>query len=76
MINQNPNITIDNLIDEIAKQVKNYPKEPIYLLEYESYYCHFEVFMNDILVFKQFSNLLKKYKEVWNIYTNKRCHNI
>ena len=30
MITQNPNITADNLVEEIAKQVKHYNYEPIY----------------------------------------------
>ena len=55
---QNPNITEDNIVDEITKEIKHYSKEPVYLLEYESYYCHVEVFVNNIPVFKQFSKPL------------------
>jgi len=35
-VNQNPNITADNLVEEIAKQVKHYPSERIYVVEYNS----------------------------------------
>ena len=49
-VNQNPNITADNLVEEIAKQVKNYPSERIYGLGYSNDNCYFDMFINDIKV--------------------------
>ncbi|PWN68009.1 hypothetical protein C1638_005285 [Chryseobacterium oncorhynchi] len=51
---QNPNITADNIVTEISKQVKNYPIEPNYGFRYENNQCYFEVFINDFPAFKQF----------------------
>jgi hypothetical protein len=53
---QNPNINANNIVDELSKQVKNFSSEPIYLFSYDKYYCHFEVYVNDILAFKNFKN--------------------
>lgn len=53
-IMQNQNITADNIVTEIAKQVKNYPIEPNYGFRYENSQCYFEVFINDFPAFKQF----------------------
>ena len=50
MITQNPNITADNLVEEIAKQVKNYPSERIYGIGYSNDNCYFDMFINDIKV--------------------------
>ena len=49
-VNQNPNITADNLVEEIAKQVKNYPSERIYGIDYSNDNCYFDMFINDIKV--------------------------
>ncbi|ATA83178.1 hypothetical protein [Capnocytophaga sputigena] len=49
-VNQNSNITADNLVEEIAKQVKHYPSERIYGLGYSNNNCYFDMFINDIKV--------------------------
>ena len=49
-VNQNPNITADNLVEEIAKQVKHYPSEKIYGIDYSNDNCYFDMFINDIKV--------------------------
>ena len=49
-VNQNPNITADNLVEEIAKQVKHYPSERIYGIGYSNDNCYFDMFINDIKV--------------------------
>ena len=49
-VNQNPNITADNLVEEIAKQVKNYPSERIYGIDYSNDNCYFEMFIDNIKV--------------------------
>jgi len=38
-VNQNPNITADNLVEEIAKQVVHYNYEPIYQVDFEFGHC-------------------------------------
>ena len=48
MINQNPTITAENIVDEIAKQVKHYPAEKIYKLNYTNQDCFFKLYINDI----------------------------
>ena len=50
MITQNPNITADNLVEEIAKQVKHYPSEKVYKIRYSNDNCYFDMFINDIKV--------------------------
>lgn len=55
MIAQNPNITANNIVEELNKQVKYYNSELIYMFSFESYFCHFEVFINDIPVYKKYS---------------------
>ena len=55
MITQNPTITADNIVEGINKQIKHYPEEIIYKFRFESYYCHFEIFINDIPVYKNFA---------------------
>ncbi|MBE0390787.1 hypothetical protein [Flavobacterium sp. PL002] len=54
MITQNPAITANNIVDELAKQVKHYPKEPTFLINYERSWCFMEIFVNDMLVYKEF----------------------
>lgn len=56
MINQNPNITADNLVDEIVKNIKHYPSEKIYSLGYSANYTFFELFVNDIPDEKHFNS--------------------
>ena len=55
-VNQNPNITADNLVEEIAKQVKHYPSEPQYVMHYFNGVCNFEIYINDFKVVKSFNN--------------------
>ena len=55
-VNQNPNITADNLAEEIAKQVKHYPSEPQYVMHYFNGVCNFEIYINDFKVVKSFNN--------------------
>lgn len=54
MITQNPNITADNLIEEIAKQVKHYNYEPIYQVDFKFGHCYIELYINDILAYKNY----------------------
>ncbi|GEM56122.1 hypothetical protein B0A58_02445 [Flavobacterium branchiophilum NBRC 15030 = ATCC 35035] len=56
MINQNKNITSDNIVEEITKEVKHYSKEPIYGISHLGDYCFFEVFLNGMPVFRNFDN--------------------
>ena len=55
-VNQNPNITADNLVEEIAKQVKHYPSEPQYVMHYFNGVCNFEIYINDLKIVKSFNN--------------------
>ena len=52
MITQNPNITADNLVEEIAKQVKHYPSEKIYGLGYSNNNCYFDMFVDGIRAYR------------------------
>ncbi|WP_445721799.1 hypothetical protein [Flavobacterium sp.] len=54
MITQNPSITANNIVEELTKQVKHYSKEPSYFISYGNEMCYFEIFINDILAFKNF----------------------
>ena len=54
MITQNPNITANNLVEEIAKQVSHYNYEPIYEVYFEFGYCYIELYINDILAYKNY----------------------
>jgi len=49
-VNQNPNITADNLVEEIAKQVKHYPSEKVYKIRYSNDNCYFEMFIDNKLI--------------------------
>ena len=49
MITQNPNITANNLVEEIAKQVSHYNYEPIYEVYFEFGYCYIELYINCLL---------------------------
>ena len=51
-VNQNPNITADNLVEEIAKQVKNYPSEKIYGLGYSNNNCYVDMFGDGIRAYR------------------------
>ena len=50
--NQNPNITADNLVEEITKQVKHYPSEKVYKIRYSNDNCYFEMFVDGIRAYK------------------------
>ncbi len=58
MIISGQDISAQNITDRLSRDVKFYSKEPVYKLSYENYYCYFELFVNDILVFKDFENPL------------------
>ena len=51
-VNQNPNITADNLVEEIAKQVKHYPSEKVYKIRYSNDDCYFEMFVDGIRAYR------------------------
>ena len=51
-VNQNPNITADNLVEEITKQVKHYPSEKVYKIRYSNDNCYFEMFVDGIRAYK------------------------
>ncbi|WP_311330998.1 hypothetical protein [Capnocytophaga sputigena] len=53
-VNQNPNITADNFVEEITKQVKHYPSEKVYKIRYSNDNCYFEMFVDGIRVHKLF----------------------
>ena len=52
MITQNPNITADNLVEEIAKQVKHYPSEKVYKIRYSNDNCYFDMFVDGIRAYR------------------------
>jgi len=54
MINQNINITANNIVEEISKQIKYYPVKPNYGIRYGNMECFFEVYVNDLPVFRQY----------------------
>ena len=53
-VNQNPNITADNLVEEITKQVGHYNYEPIYQVDFEFGHCYIELYINDVLAYKNY----------------------
>lgn len=55
-IMQNSNITSDNIVEEITKEVKHFPSEKIYKIRHENEYCYYEIYINDIPVFRNFNN--------------------
>ncbi|GEM56121.1 hypothetical protein B0A58_02440 [Flavobacterium branchiophilum NBRC 15030 = ATCC 35035] len=58
MINQNPNITANNIVDEIAKQVVHYPSEKIFKIKYSNDACYFEMYVNGVRVYKKSNRVL------------------
>jgi hypothetical protein len=54
IIMQNQHITADNLVAEVIKNKKQYSEEKVYSLAYTNSYCFFEVFINDMPIFKDF----------------------
>lgn len=53
---QNPNINAGNIVEEITKQVKHYPSEKIYKIRHDHDLCYYEIFLNDIPVFRNFDD--------------------
>ncbi len=53
---QNPNITADNIAEEITKQIKHYPVEKQYKYRYNNSMCYFEISINDIPSFKDYQS--------------------
>lgn len=51
---QNPNITADNIVENIVKEVKHYPKVPTYGMHHEVEKCYFEISVNDMPAFRNF----------------------
>jgi hypothetical protein len=54
IIMQNPNITADNFVKEVIKNMKHFPQEKVYSLAYANSYCFFEVSVNDLPIYKEF----------------------
>ena len=54
MLNQNQDITADNIVEEISKQIKHYPSEKIYKLSYLNEIAFFKLYVNDVLVYREF----------------------
>jgi len=75
-VNQNPNITADNLVEEIAKQVKNYPSEKVYKIRYSNDNCYFEMFVDGIRVHKLFVRGGSTAVEVSNLLFHSGKHTI
>lgn len=57
-IMQNPQITADNIVDEITKEVKHYPSEKMYGLEYSNDNCYFEMFIDGIRAYKKSNKVI------------------
>ena len=76
MITQNPNITADNLVEEIAKQVKHYPSEKVYKIRYSNDNCYFEMFVDGIRVHKLFVRGGSTAVEVSNLLFHSGKHTI
>lgn len=53
MLNQNKNITADNIVEELRKQVKHYEVETNYGFRYTNTQFFFELNINDRLVLKK-----------------------
>ncbi|WP_115969483.1 hypothetical protein [Chryseobacterium pennae] len=53
---QNPNITANNIAEEITKQIKHYPVEKQYKYRYNNSMCYFEISINDIPSFKDYQS--------------------
>lgn len=54
-IQQNQNITAANIVQEITKQIKHYPAENIYGFNHNGNKCFFEIFVNDLPAFRNFT---------------------
>lgn len=60
MLNQNPSINANNIVDEISKQVKHYPKEPMYAMRQFNDLCYFEVFIDDFPFLQYFGSKIPR----------------
>lgn len=52
--NMNAEITADNIIEKISKQVKHYSREPVYQVYVNNSLCLYELLINDLPVGKTF----------------------
>lgn len=75
-IHQNQNITAANIVQEISKQVKHYPSEPMYAFRQYCFKCYFEIYIDDILVAKNFDNLLADAFEINNVLFKSGIHKV
>ena len=75
-INQNQNITAENLVEEITKEVKHYPKEIMYAFRQYSFNCYFEIYIDDILVEKNFDNLLADSFDINKVLFKSGIHHV
>lgn len=66
-IHQNQNITAANIVQEITKQIKHYPVENIYGFNHNGNKCYFEIFINDIPAFRNFTNDVPNAFEINNL---------
>lgn len=76
MINQNQQITVDNIVEEITKEVKHYPNEPMYSFRQYSFKCFFEIYMDDILFAKNFDNLLTDSFDINKVLFKSGAHQV
>jgi len=58
MLNQNQDITADNIVEEISKQIKHYPSEKIYGLGYSNDNCYFEMFIDGVRIYKKSNKVI------------------
>ncbi|AEW86738.1 hypothetical protein ACSLMH_11410 [Flavobacterium columnare] len=56
IIMQNNNITTENLVSNIVKEIKHYDTEPIYIMGYTNNYTFFDVTINDRKVYSYFDD--------------------
>ncbi|RLJ79519.1 hypothetical protein [Pedobacter alluvionis] len=57
-VDQNPDISADNLADEISKHIKHYQSEKIYMLGYSNDKCYVDLYVNGIKLSKAFNKAL------------------
>jgi hypothetical protein len=53
---QNPDITANNIVDKVVNEVKTYADYTRYYLDVKQGWCQSEIFVNDIPVYKDYSN--------------------
>ena len=54
MINQNLDITANNIVEKITQEIKHYPSEKIYKFSYNNEMVYFNVYIDDVLAYRQF----------------------